>query len=179
MGSQCGPLCASSSSELIPCGVWPSYLLCALLTAYPPVVRYCLFSERGSNCPHHRAKRSGPVGCRKLPQFQQALRGSVHSPQAAYPDHLSELRARCQCLPHFTEEATEVKDDPYTFPRIRNDQKCICSWSKRRAQLRTCKWPEVADASRRGQQDPSAKHLLLHSSFLLRPLLHASWTLAS
>lgn len=41
------------------------------------------------------------------------------------------------------------------------------------------KGPEVADKSGRGQQDPSAKHLLLHSSFLLRPLLHVSWTLAS
>lgn len=29
------------------------------------------------------------------------------------------------------------------------------------------KWPEVADESGRGEQDPSAKHLLLHSSFLL------------
>lgn len=126
----CVPLPHQSSS---PVGCGPHTYCVPLMTADPPVVRYCLLSERGSNCPHHRTKKGGPVGCRKLPQSQQALRVSVHSPQAAHPDRLSELRARCQCLPHFTEEAPEVKDNPYTFLRLRNDQKYRCSWGKKKS----------------------------------------------
>lgn len=41
-----GSLCASSSSQLIPCGVWPSYLLCAFYDSLSPAVRYCLLRER-------------------------------------------------------------------------------------------------------------------------------------